>query len=235
MKHFNDQDYYELLEVAPDASLEDITVAYQSAQEAFSPDSVAIYSLFDVDEEREALLNRIRDAYRTLSNGRTRREYDRQLCGGKTSEPGETEEEYEEPQPDPRRKPVQLDPRWELAQPDPCKLVEPPSIAEERIAKAVPLPSLVRTKGIPLQVEPGEGITGQDLVRLRESRGVSLSDLADRIRVNRQILKILEADQHDGLPALIYVSGFLRAYAQALKLDPSLLTKAYIHGMKDSE
>ncbi len=230
MKHFNDQNYYELLEIAPDASLEDITAAYQSAQEAFSPDSVAIYSLFDADEEREALLNRIQDAYRTLSNGRTRREYDRQLCGGEVSEPEEVSESEEA---DEERPP---DPRWEpVSRTDPCEVIELPPPPEKRNAGPAPLPSLIRSEGIPLKAEPGQKITGRDLVLLRESRGVDLVDLADRIRVNRQILQTLEEDRHEGLPALIYVKGFLRAYAQALKLDPTLLTEAYLLGMKDAE
>ncbi len=224
MKHFSDQNYYELLEVTPDASLEEITKAYQLAQEAFNPDSVAIYSLFEADEDREALLDRIQDAYRTLSNGRTRREYDRQLLGGEVRETDWGTEEAGGPEPIPGPEPV--------IKIDSVELVELPSIAERRNAKPIPLPSLIKAEGLPLEVEPGGVIKGRDLVRLRESRGVRLAELAERIRVNPRTLKALEADQHEGLPALIYVKGFLRAYAQVLKVDPELLTEAYIQGMK---
>ncbi len=237
MKHYRDQSYYELLEVSPDASLDEITRAYQSAQEAFNPDSVAIYSLFDSDEEREALLDRIQNAYRILSNGRTRREYDRQLGRG----PAPEGEEFEPDEPgrddiEPEGAGPEIPFQWE---PDLADDRWAPADPPEEIKKAAPgpkpLPSLIRSEGIPLDVEPGGRIFGKDLIRLRESRGIGLSELAERIRVGRGTLRDLEADRHEGLPALIYVKGFLRAYAQVLKVDPKVLIEAYVLGMKADE
>ena len=227
MKHYRDQSYYELLEVSPEASLEEITRAYQAAQEAFNPDSVAIYSLFDTDEEREALLDRIQNAYRILSNGRTRREYDRQLDRGLNPEPEELVAGGPEPETVFQWEPDLEDQRWAPE--------EPPQPAREAAPILRPLPSLVRDDGVPLEVQPGGVIHGRDLVRLRESRGVSLADLAQRIRVGRETLLALEEDRHEGLPALIYVKGFLRAYAQVLKVDSKVLMEAYVLGMKADE
>ena len=34
---------------------------------------------------------------------------------------------------------------------------------------------------------------------------------------------------------MIYVKGFLRAYAQVLKVDPRVLMEAYVLGMKADE
>ena len=182
MKHYRDQSYYELLEVSPEASLEEITRAYQAAQEAFNPDSVAIYSLFDTDEEREALLDRIQNAYRILSNGRTRREYDRQLDRGLNPEPEELVAGGPEPESVFQWEPDLEDERWAPEEPP-----QPPQPAREAAPVLRPLPSLVRDEGVPLEVEPGGRIFGRDLVRLRKSRGVSLADLAHRIRVGRRL------------------------------------------------
>ena len=47
MKPFEQQTYYELLEVPVSASAEEIRVAYVRALEAYGPDSVAVYALED--------------------------------------------------------------------------------------------------------------------------------------------------------------------------------------------
>ena len=208
MKHFINQNYYELLEVEPNASQEEITQAYQAAQEAFNPDSVATYSLFDREEDRELLLSRIREAYRTLSNGRTRREYDRNLAGP----------------PRPKR-------AGRGGKGGPGRDKGPRLVAVMK-GKRSPLPSLVRSEGKPLEISPGQPIDGQELTRLRESRRVGLGELAQRTRINQRIIEQLESDRHTELPARIYVKGFLKAYARALNLDQELLARAYLAGMK---
>lgn len=208
MKHFINQNYYELLEVEPTASQEEITLAYQAAQEAFNPDSVATYSLFDREEDRELLLARIREAYRTLSNGRTRREYDRSLEGpSRGGKPGRGTNGGQGKDKGPR-------------------------LVAVMTVKRSPLPSLVRSEGKPLDLNPGQPISGQELARLRESRRVGIQELAQRTRINKRIIEQLESDRHGELPALIYIKGFLKAYARALDLDPELLAEAYLAGMK---
>ncbi|MBW1713031.1 MAG: helix-turn-helix domain-containing protein [Deltaproteobacteria bacterium] len=213
MKNFRKQNYYELLEVSPVASLEEITRAYQSAMEAFNPDSVAVYSLFDNDEDREGLLDKIQEAYRTLARSRTRREYDRHLLaqGMTQSQAGPDLPAYaEEDEPGPK-------------------------LVQRTAPKLSPLSPLVRAEGEPLNVKPGQILNGADLKNLRQSRQVDLEELAHRIRVHADILEDLESDEHQRLPARVYVKGFLKAYAQALMLDPNLVSEAYLAGMKKEE
>lgn len=76
--------YYELLEIAPDASNMDIINAYRQAKLAFRPESLAAYSLFD-EAEIERLRQQIETAYETLSNKEKRMAYDAALgLGGST-------------------------------------------------------------------------------------------------------------------------------------------------------
>ncbi len=70
--------YYELLEIRPDASNMDIINAYRQAKLTFKADSMATYSLFDEEELRQ-MQEQIEQAYATLSNIEKRRVYDRQL------------------------------------------------------------------------------------------------------------------------------------------------------------
>ncbi|WP_448581975.1 helix-turn-helix domain-containing protein [Thermaurantiacus sp.] len=62
---------------------------------------------------------------------------------------------------------------------------------------------------------------GADLRRARERAGLTLADLAHRIKVRPGILSSLEADAHDRLPAMTYALGFVKAYARTVGLDPN--------------
>lgn len=80
MKPLREQNLYEVLEVSPDASPEQLARAYALAKGHFSGASLGSYSLFD-SAERTEVLARIEDAWRTLSNREQRARYDREVLG----------------------------------------------------------------------------------------------------------------------------------------------------------
>jgi cytoskeletal protein RodZ len=61
---------------------------------------------------------------------------------------------------------------------------------------------------------------GGALRALREARGMSLQDVADVTRVRRAYLSALEEMRLDQLPSRPFAIGYVRAYAQALGIDP---------------
>jgi len=71
--------FYELLEVRPDASSMDIINAYRQAKLTYKPESLAAYSLFDEDE-LETIRAGIEQAYLALSSPEKRRAYDTLLA-----------------------------------------------------------------------------------------------------------------------------------------------------------
>ncbi len=75
MKRIEEQTYYEILEVSPDASLKEIQRAYDLAKETFHADSLAIYSLFS-EEETRVIQAAIEEAYRVLMDEALRKSYD---------------------------------------------------------------------------------------------------------------------------------------------------------------
>jgi curved DNA-binding protein CbpA len=84
MKAYTEQSYYELLEVSPSATIEEIVAAYQRAARLYDADSVALYPVGDpaqVEELKKLLL----EAVEILSDPELRREYDKGL--GITSSP----------------------------------------------------------------------------------------------------------------------------------------------------
>jgi curved DNA-binding protein CbpA len=80
MKPFREQNFYELLEVAPDASYEQLARAYATVKRTFSNNALGTHSLFDAGERSE-LLKRLDQAWATLSNPEQRARYDRDVLG----------------------------------------------------------------------------------------------------------------------------------------------------------
>ncbi len=78
--------YYDLLEVSPDATPQEIRSAYLRVKAAYRKDSVALYSLMD-ESETEDLLGRIESAYQVLSNPDARRDYDKKHGSSLTAPP----------------------------------------------------------------------------------------------------------------------------------------------------
>jgi DNA-binding transcriptional regulator YiaG len=78
MKHFEQQSYYELLEIQVTATEEQILDAYARAMETYAPDSIAVYTLADPDQ-LELLRQRLTLAMETLSELDKRLEYDQSI------------------------------------------------------------------------------------------------------------------------------------------------------------
>ncbi|OGP91200.1 MAG: hypothetical protein A2156_02750 [Deltaproteobacteria bacterium RBG_16_48_10] len=76
MKRIEEQTYYEILEVAPDATSREIQQAYEHARETFHNDSVAVYSLFS-EQEIKKIQSMIEEAYGVLMDEALRKNYDR--------------------------------------------------------------------------------------------------------------------------------------------------------------
>ena len=76
-----EENLYELLRVSPRATVSEITTAYHAARNAFSTDSLAVYSLMPAEDSAK-ILNQLEHAYMTLTNPDKRRAYDKQLASG---------------------------------------------------------------------------------------------------------------------------------------------------------
>jgi curved DNA-binding protein CbpA len=70
------KNYYEVLEIETNASPQQIENAYIRSRNAYSGDSVALYSLMTKDE-CDSILSQIEEAYSVLGFPEKRREYDR--------------------------------------------------------------------------------------------------------------------------------------------------------------
>ncbi len=73
---------------------------------------------------------------------------------------------------------------------------------------------------------------GKYLKNQRESKQISLREVAKNTRVREHVLKAIEEDQHHLLPPATYVKGFLLAYAKYLRLDSNDILLRYERVLK---
>lgn len=64
---------------------------------------------------------------------------------------------------------------------------------------------------------------GMLLSNERVKRGLSLQEVADRLKLSRKQLEAIENDEYDKLPGPAFARGFVRNYAKLLGLDVALL------------
>ncbi|MCB0394133.1 MAG: helix-turn-helix domain-containing protein [Bdellovibrionales bacterium] len=93
MSDNEEQSYYEILEIDANASEEEIHKAFLKAKTTYSPSNPALYSIF-TEEEAQAFLTLIDEAYAVLGNSDRRRVYDEKLKNG-TVERRETKKQTE--------------------------------------------------------------------------------------------------------------------------------------------
>jgi curved DNA-binding protein CbpA len=222
VKKIEDLNYYELLEVDPRASTQEVYRAYDRIKKVYEPNSVALYSLFS-PEETATLRQRIEEAYRILINDPKRKEYDRAL-----------RERHELPEPEPEaqsmptyqpppvqqrpvvvRKPAEREPFFgNETRPQPAP---PPQQAE------VPVPEQPRPA--PLTITE---FTGTAIRAVRENAGLSIRDVAGITKISERYLGYIEKEEFKKLPARAYLKGFLPQFAKALGLDPERMTGDYL-------
>lgn len=79
-----------------------------------------------------------------------------------------------------------------------------------------------------LEISKDAPFNGELLRRVRESKGLSLAQVADRTRISKSHLENIEADRYEPLPATVYLRGMLASLARELGLDQQRVAKSYI-------
>ena len=76
---------------------------------------------------------------------------------------------------------------------------------------------------------------GKTLKQVRERMGVELQTVSKETKINIKILEWIEEETFEKLPALVYLKGFLKSYAQSLGLDPQGVIEEYVRSMEESK
>lgn len=73
--------------------------------------------------------------------------------------------------------------------------------------------------------------TGEMLRKARESKGISLNELALSLKINSKTLTAIEDGDLAKLPAKTFLRGFVQSYAQALKIDVNAVMASFTEEM----
>ena len=209
MRKFEDLNYYEILEIPVSASSLEVRQAYEEAFSMYSEDSLVTYSLF-VENEREEILRRIREAFATLIDREKRAEYDRGLVdiGGADDVVGIKEDDSFRPSS-----------RFQTS------VTAAQTRLSQKIAKKTKEKDVMDVLD---KVLSRELISGDDLRKIRRSFGIELEEIYEVTKVSVPVLKSIEDNQFTGLPPEIYLKGFLKSYAKTLQLDPEKIVEGYM-------
>jgi cytoskeleton protein RodZ len=63
-------------------------------------------------------------------------------------------------------------------------------------------------------------LPGERLHKARELRGLSIAQVAQELRLSERYVRAMEADDYSSLPESAFVRGYMRRYAQLVKLSP---------------
>lgn len=80
-----------------------------------------------------------------------------------------------------------------------------------------------------------EHYRGRELKQVRERMGIELQTVSKETKISLKILESLEEENFEKLPALVYLKGFLKGYAQCLGLDSQKVVEDYIQFMRESK
>jgi curved DNA-binding protein CbpA len=220
------KNYYDMLEVPTNATPKEIENAYVRARNAYSSDSVALYSLMTKDE-CSAILGQIEEAYSVIGFPEKRREYDR-LRGFNNSSfaqihQAEGAARNTAPHQQAENKPLQYEDFGS-------------NLIEAKVSK------ITAQKKFGLEYEENEEMNraiadctdfnGAFLRKIREYKNVSIERMAEMTRISKTHITALENQDIPKLPADVYVRGYVYQYAKVLKLNPENVAASYLLNFK---
>lgn len=248
----NPTDYYEILDLKPDAAPAEIREAYFRAKATYQKDNVALYTLID-PSEREEMLKRVEEAYLVLSNPERRREYDRfygqlsaspfssdpmnengkvisiedgnPLIAPKTDAKGGFNTHYAGGMATSRREPSAMQ------TPDQGPEAFPPPPTN-------PTPAQVLERVIPRELDreirEQTDWSGAFIRRVREARGVSIEEMTLATKITKAYIVAIEEENYAKLPAAVFIRGFVSQMSRLLKLPYQQVSASYMARLQRS-
>ncbi len=68
---------------------------------------------------------------------------------------------------------------------------------------------------------------GQELRKVRESRNISIEEIASSTKIIGRYIQAVEDDRFDAMPGGFFITGIIRSYAKYLGLDPDDVLRRY--------
>lgn len=253
------KNYYEILEIPANARSEEIYHSYQRAKQAYSNDSLALYSLMSQEECRN-ILEMIDEAYSILSDPVKRKRYDEargfnrdfSLSTSASSlraslnslNQGQTQSNYiprpdsfyQQNENDEKASPLIASNAMEDFGPGPAISSAAASSSSSQMTKLVNQKRFaleyIVDEMLEREINDALEFSGEFLKRIREYKNVEVERLADMTKVSKMHILNIESENFSKLPAPVYVRGFVFQYAKCLKLPTDKVANSYVARMK---
>ncbi|MFN8845990.1 MAG: helix-turn-helix domain-containing protein [Bdellovibrionales bacterium] len=195
--------YYEVLELPTNAAQHEVTTAYDRAKRTYSGENPAIYTVFTDTEARE-LLSLIEEAYSVLGNKTLRSIYDQRLLSNQFS----------------------LDDLSYSSILGASKQYYPEPKPEMR------KPVYQKNPDFEKEIQNQVSWTGEFLKRVREYKGLSIERISEKTKINPYYITSIEKMDVNGLPASVFVRGYVSQIAKELGLNEKSVADSYINLFK---
>lgn len=214
------KNYYDALEIETNASPQQIEDAYIRARNAYSGNSVALYSLMTKDE-CDAILEQVEEAYSVIGFPEKRREYDKVRGFNQNGLNNRIKETQSS---------VHI---VEERQKDAIQYEDYGSnLIEAKVSKI----SAQKKFGLEYAENPEMDrkirecmeFSGSFLKQVREYKCVSIERMAEMTRISKTHITAMENEDVSKLPADVYVRGYVYQYAKVLKLNPDQVAASYL-------
>jgi curved DNA-binding protein CbpA len=241
----DNKNYYQILEISPSASQEEIREAYIRAKNAYSGDSIAMYSLLSEDDCHE-ILNNIEEAFTILSDPEKRQQYNQvkgisghqhsdglQATGTDQQKPNlsfnsYTDETLHQPSASGQdniryqdHQTVSYNNHQSLSKIENTGVSKVDAIRKYRL-------SFDKDEDFEQQIDNCLEFSGEFLKKIREYKNVTVERLAEMTKVSKNYIYAIEEEDYDKLPAPVYLRGFIYQYAKSLKLNMDFVATSYM-------
>jgi curved DNA-binding protein CbpA len=220
------KNYYEVLEIATNASPQEIEGAYVRARNAYSGDSVALYSLMTKDE-CDAVLGQIEEAYSVIGFPEKRREYDR-LRGFNQSGFARN---YASPPPSGNSASFESRANDKIQYEDFGSNLIEAKVSKITAQKKFGL-EYTEDSEFDKTIADTTDFNGALLKKIREYKNVTIERMAEMTRISKTHINAIENEDLAKLPADVYVRGYVYQYAKVLKLNPDTVAASYLINFK---
>lgn len=208
MKKFDGLNYYEILKIPMTSSYFEIKRAYKDALSLYNEDSIVTYSLFS-NEERDKIIEDIKNAFSTLTDDQRRAAYDRMLVDSgqvETSIPSREKQDSSSPLSSTHA-----------------------SVNENHLYSRVKDKLLTKdVKALSDEILLKERLSGDDFKKLRNAVGVKITEIQYITKISASVLKAIEENRFEELPPDTYLRSFLRSYAKVLQINPQKIIDGYL-------
>jgi hypothetical protein len=201
-KDFDQLNYYEMLDIKPEATALEIRGAYNAALQMYQADSLVSYSFFS-QEERSKILGLLEKAYLTLINEKEREKYDNDLIESGVISVAEKSAAA-------KKGPVNI---FDINRQGDNAVLRKNHNAE--LKAKVSQSQLVR------EIISRQDISGADLREIRNELGVAIENIHQETKIRLDYLNYIEEDKTEKLPAAVFIKGFVKAYLKSLYIEPA--------------